>query len=600
MSLSYEVTNWENGKTVLKAEHLRKIEKGITDIISENDAIYKDEDTRKSNEKQRQEEHSRKMNEVSEVVSDIQKDYDSLQRVIIDENASANLQNQINSVNSQLEHIQNEKAYFVKKVDNTSNCTQYLNSEFKKAKANKNTTVYIESGTYYIKNLSFVSGIHYIGIGDVIFKSHESCLSSNWDCASISENVNDIQITNITFDGNKEQVPGDGFQGVCCLRFGESRNITVNNCKFKNNYYLSSFFRGCSFVNVHDNEFYDSDVAVLFMASASNNVKVYNNYIEGGTSEGISVYDVDNEEYHCNFKIYNNTIIGKDNGQSICLKHCKDVSVLNNNIQNAGTGIGILKELNATNYSENIIISNNTITGTTFSAIEALVGKNIIVSNNLIQETNQHGVLFEDSENISISNNYFKNCNIEMDNGYVIRIGKTNKVNIMGNSIENTKDLDYFIHLDNTTDCRITNNIASPYTTKFISQNSLNCFNINICNNIGNFIGYRVNSALCVNNVSPSRTELDTIYFNNSWWQLDIPAFENVFYVDTTSEEEELVCGDINKKINPIIGRIITIIMKTGKIKFLNGDNLKVHKEFVPKEGDILRFIFDGTKWSQI
>ena len=108
MSLSYEVTNWENGKTVLKAEHLRKIEKGITDIISENDAIYKDEDIRKSNEKQRQEEHSRKMNEVSEVVSDIQKDYDSLQKIIIDENASANLQNQINQTNSQLEHNANK------------------------------------------------------------------------------------------------------------------------------------------------------------------------------------------------------------------------------------------------------------------------------------------------------------------------------------------------------------------------------------------------------------------------------------------------------------------------------------------------------------
>ena len=104
MSLNYETTNWENGKTVLRAEHLRKIEKGITDIISENDAIYRDEDTRKSNEKQRQEEHSRKMNEVSGVVSDIQKDYDSLQKIIIDENASANLQNQINQTNSQLEH----------------------------------------------------------------------------------------------------------------------------------------------------------------------------------------------------------------------------------------------------------------------------------------------------------------------------------------------------------------------------------------------------------------------------------------------------------------------------------------------------------------
>ena len=108
MALNYETTNWENGKTVLKAEHLRKIEKGITDIISENDAIYKDEDTRKSNEKQRQEEHSRKMNEVSEVVSDIQKDYDSLQKIIIDENASANLQNQIDQTNSQLEQNMNK------------------------------------------------------------------------------------------------------------------------------------------------------------------------------------------------------------------------------------------------------------------------------------------------------------------------------------------------------------------------------------------------------------------------------------------------------------------------------------------------------------
>ena len=59
MALNYETTNWENGKTVLRAEHLRKIEKGITDIIAENDAIYKDEDTRKSNEVDR----NRKVNE---------------------------------------------------------------------------------------------------------------------------------------------------------------------------------------------------------------------------------------------------------------------------------------------------------------------------------------------------------------------------------------------------------------------------------------------------------------------------------------------------------------------------------------------------------
>ena len=103
----YDKTKWVDGTTVLRASHMEKIEKGITDIIDYNNSIYTDEDTRKSNEKQRQEEHSRKMNEVSEVVSDIQKDYDSLQKIIIDENASANLQNQINQTNSQLEQKAN-------------------------------------------------------------------------------------------------------------------------------------------------------------------------------------------------------------------------------------------------------------------------------------------------------------------------------------------------------------------------------------------------------------------------------------------------------------------------------------------------------------
>ena len=102
--IKYDKTKWVDGTTVLRASHMEKIEKGITDIIDYNNSIYTDEDTRKSNEKQRQEEHSRKMNEVSEAVSDIQKDYDSLQKIIIDENASANLQNQINKVSSQLEH----------------------------------------------------------------------------------------------------------------------------------------------------------------------------------------------------------------------------------------------------------------------------------------------------------------------------------------------------------------------------------------------------------------------------------------------------------------------------------------------------------------
>ena len=219
MSLSYEVTNWENGKTVLKAEHLRKIEKGITDIISENDAIYKDEDTRKSNEKQRQEEHSRKMNEVSEVVSDIQKDYDSLQKIIIDENASANLQNQIDQTNSQLEHIQNKTKEFINVsffgvkgdgvTDNTAILQELLDNY---------ESLYFPPGVYIATNLKLNSFNHIHGEGR---KSHlkQKANTNNHFITCKTGESHSIKITSIYIDGNRnnQNTDNDGIHIVNSL-----------------------------------------------------------------------------------------------------------------------------------------------------------------------------------------------------------------------------------------------------------------------------------------------------------------------------------------------------------------------------------------------
>ena len=61
MGINYNPSKWENGKTVIKASHFEKIEKGITDIINYNNSIYTDEDRRKENEIKREEEHNKKM-----------------------------------------------------------------------------------------------------------------------------------------------------------------------------------------------------------------------------------------------------------------------------------------------------------------------------------------------------------------------------------------------------------------------------------------------------------------------------------------------------------------------------------------------------------
>ena len=62
----------------------------------------------KSNEitKTLNDELDKKIKEVDTLVDDLKSDYDSLEKIIIDENASANLQNQINDTSSQLAHIE--------------------------------------------------------------------------------------------------------------------------------------------------------------------------------------------------------------------------------------------------------------------------------------------------------------------------------------------------------------------------------------------------------------------------------------------------------------------------------------------------------------
>lgn len=85
-----------------KSQEDRRVSNEVERISNEN--------TRKANENARIESEKQRVdaeNLRKEKIIEIQSDYDSLKKVIIDENASANLQNQINQTNSQLEHKAN-------------------------------------------------------------------------------------------------------------------------------------------------------------------------------------------------------------------------------------------------------------------------------------------------------------------------------------------------------------------------------------------------------------------------------------------------------------------------------------------------------------
>lgn len=86
-----------------KSQEDRRVSNEVERISNEN--------TRKANENARIESEKQRVdaeNLRKEKIVEIQSDYDSLKKVIIDENASANLQNQINQTNSQLEHKANK------------------------------------------------------------------------------------------------------------------------------------------------------------------------------------------------------------------------------------------------------------------------------------------------------------------------------------------------------------------------------------------------------------------------------------------------------------------------------------------------------------
>ena len=137
--IKYDKTKWIDGTTVLIASHMEKIEKGITDIIDYNNSIYTDEAKRKENEIKREEEHNKRIQEVDALVDDLKSDYDTflgdlksdydaLEKIIIDENVSVNLQNQINNVNSQLAHNINELSEKIDEVANTGTTAEVLES----------------------------------------------------------------------------------------------------------------------------------------------------------------------------------------------------------------------------------------------------------------------------------------------------------------------------------------------------------------------------------------------------------------------------------------------------------------------------------------
>lgn len=407
MSLSYEITNWENGKTVLKSEHLRKIEKGITDIISENDAIYKDEDTRKSNEKQRQEEHSRKMNEASEVVSNIQKDYDSLQKIIIDENASANLQNQINSVNSQLEQKANLDDNYISLNRFEKLETDLSDSErFQRAIAyslennvrtikingtiNLHSPVKIEGNVNILGDNNINSKILYnTNIGDYAIEFLEPTNGKVFSGCKISD---------ISFDCESQTA------GRCALAFRHNNTrVIIENCNFTNckngvemtGHSYGNTIRNCIFTRIQEKAIYSTGNAEQFTID-----KCWIDYGDSSNSVGVEITNATSGQI-LNTVIQNYTTGIKAIGcKLIVMENLHFEACINESVFISPNALGY--------WSEGNVVKNVYVRGgkraITFNASDSTYGgrvvKNLMLENITITSVTEGGIVCDNHEKL--------------------------------------------------------------------------------------------------------------------------------------------------------------------------------------------------------
>ena len=337
------------------------------------------------------------------------------------------------------------------------------------------------------------------------------------------------------------------------------------------------------------------------MGDATSNANVMYNYIEGGTSEGISIYDCNG--YHTDFNVANNTIKNKTNGQSICVKHANRVNINNNNIQNAGTAIGVLKQDDGGQISKNIKIFNNSIEGTNFSGIEIQECYNATIQGNNINNCNQYGILLKTSEKVNIINNDIYNCALtitDFNSSSIISITSSNNINLNNNTIESSKTLRGFIYLDKVDKCLVSNNYATPFDINFIDTNNLNTSNVILLNNIGNFSKNSISTKISKNNCNPGMDTMPSVNVDNNWYPMISPVNQDVFYLRSTAENK-IHCNDFDITKNTYLGRVIKIIIDTDKVEILNGDKVKLkNSPYVCKNGDILQFVFIGDKWLQI
>lgn len=330
---------------------------------------------------------------------------------------------------------------FGAKGDGTTNDTSAVQKAIDYASKNSdNNVVFIPEGTYLVRNLSLRENVILTGEGEgSVLMADPSC--KVWDGILKCKNLSSVNISNITFDGNKPTVWGDDQEGVVNIWITSCSDVNIYDCTFQKNWYLGVCLKDSNGINIENNRFIDLDCGVLTSSSPSNDIIIRNNYFDGAEySEPISIFGME-EGYHENILIENNIIKNHTMGSGILLRAVRNVTVRGNTIDNCGTGIYCTsKTYNKKEYGVyNAIIEDNTIINSVYEGILVTNLNDSSIMNNKLNDISTFAFSIRNANNIQIENNSIINNDLGIAapyHGYAVSLTNLTQSKVINNTID--------------------------------------------------------------------------------------------------------------------------------------------------------------------
>ena len=197
------------------------------------------------------------------LVKKIKKEYENLNKIILDENIQVQLDNKIddfnlklthdietiNSYNSQLtndietinsqlnSNVSNIINYNIKnygaseELDDNANIINTLISQISTEKGGGN--ILIPKGTFKTSQILLKDNVNIIGTGEESILKNKY-INTNWKHVINIQNSKNNVVQNIQIDGNYSGEYSDNLQQSHCISIDRSENVVINNCLLKN------------------------------------------------------------------------------------------------------------------------------------------------------------------------------------------------------------------------------------------------------------------------------------------------------------------------------------------------------------------------------